>query len=247
MLENNKQIEAIKFCIQLNQALDAAKQPEPFDFKLKGKHNYTLLHLAWLNAFDKFFDLYLDGDYLASKISYEDRDKFFRRPWELVLYNSQYFKRLKRIEKKYCAWRLNWSKQDKVKSDYVHHLYGKNEESEGNIYDFLEETSPMINKRRSVNSLSISGTGKRHLFVLNYEYNASTKSFKAGKAELKNSYIQQVRKISLIPNKNFIRSELLSGALLRWREETNSRKVKVILTQPICVTIKLVSLSRHCE
>ena len=50
---------------------------------LRAKHNYTLLHLAWLNAFDKFFDLYMKSEYLVSRISFLDRDKYYRRPMDL--------------------------------------------------------------------------------------------------------------------------------------------------------------------
>lgn len=109
----NRQIEAVKFCIEVNLSATNQKGGDIFDFKLRSKNNYSLLHIACAFTFDKFFDLYMESDYLVTKLNIMERDKFYRKPSELVLYNSSYFKKLKRIERKYTEWRLSHKKKQK--------------------------------------------------------------------------------------------------------------------------------------
>ena len=87
-----KQIQAIKFWVQANKEAQNRGEEEIFNFELRSKNNYTCLHLAWLYCFGKFLDLLIKDPYLTSKLSFLDRDKINRKPSELVLFNSQFFK-----------------------------------------------------------------------------------------------------------------------------------------------------------
>ena len=94
--ENNRQIEAVKHCISINKNyLSLNQDKEVFDFTMKAKHNYSLLHIACMFTFDEFLNLYVESDYLVTKVDYEARDKYHRKAVDLVLFNSNYFKRLK--------------------------------------------------------------------------------------------------------------------------------------------------------
>ena len=159
-----RQIEAVKFCMESN------KRTQIFDFKLKTKYGQTLLHIAWMFSFDQFLDLFLSEPshtrkYLFNQISYNDRDKNGRKACEFVLYNSHYFKKLKRIEKYYVSHRLKHNQDDSRNAarSYNNNYYTQNYSDdlhEGNVPDNQNESRPMIN------SMSVSGSGLR-IHILN--------------------------------------------------------------------------------
>lgn len=58
----NRQIHAIRFCVEVNLNSISEDNEPIFDFKLRSKHNYSCLHIACLYGFNKFLDFYINND-----------------------------------------------------------------------------------------------------------------------------------------------------------------------------------------
>ncbi|CAI2358772.1 unnamed protein product [Moneuplotes crassus] len=159
-----KQINAINFCIKVNKVALKEGRPEVFDFRLRSKSGHTCFHLACIYGFGKFIDLLIQDRYLTSKLSFKDRDKEGKRPSQYVPFNSQYFKKCKRIEK-LSILRFQ-KKRCGVKSKLISPTVKISDDNsecelEENIFGGSEDSLPQIAAERVLNSMNISGTGWR--------------------------------------------------------------------------------------